>query len=186
MSIYLYMGILLFCSLHLYPMICANCRQSITQKIGEKPFKGIFSILAVLSIAIIVYGWRSSEPGFIYTPPEWGPAVTKILMLPMLFLFLSFGNIKRFIRHPQLTSILLWAGAHLLSNGDSRSLVLFSSLIGWALLAMYFLNRRDGPWQKPDPSPIFTDIKAAVGTLLVYALITYCHIYISGVSLIHS
>ncbi len=186
MSIILYIGIFLFCLIHLFPAAFSGRRQVIVGKIGEKPFKGIFSLLTVLSIVIIVIGWRSSDFESIYSPPEWGRMATAPLMLLTFFLFISSGNIKRLIRHPQLTSVILWAVAHLLSNGDKRSVVLFSSLAIWAAVDMYFLNRRDGKWQKPDVVPFSADVKAVLIALVIYIGVSFAHVYIAGVSLAHS
>ncbi len=186
MSIILYIGIFLFCLIHLFPAAFSGSRQGIVEKIGEKPFKGIFSLLTILSIVVIVTGWRASEADVIYEPPEWGRMVTPPLMLLTFFLFISLGNIKRLIRHPQLSSVILWAVAHLLSNGDSRSVALFSSLAIWAAVDMYFLNRRDGKWQKPDVVPFSADVKAVLIALVIYIGVSFAHVYISGVPLGHS
>ncbi|VAV92153.1 hypothetical protein MNBD_ALPHA01-1797 [hydrothermal vent metagenome] len=186
MSIILYIGVFLFCLIHLFPAAFSGSRQGIVEKIGEKPFKGIFSLLTVLSIVVIVIGWRSSEADVIFDPPEWGRMVTPPLMLLTFFLFISLGNIKRLIRHPQLSSVILWAVAHLLSNGDSRSVALFSSLAIWAAVDMYFLNRRDGKWQKPDVVPFSADVKAVLIALVIYIGVSFAHVYISGVPLAHS
>jgi hypothetical protein len=53
--------------------------------------------------------------------------------MPLAFILFAASamatSIKRFVRHPQLTGVLLWALAHLFSNGDGRSLVLFGVFV---------------------------------------------------------
>ncbi len=47
---------------------------------------------------------------------------------------------------------MVWATAHLLLNGDSRSVLLFGWLGIWALLEIVFISRREGEWvKKPVP-----------------------------------
>ncbi len=75
-----------------------------------------------------------------------------------LLLFLVFDYLNslvtrpassRIVRHPQLTGVSIWAFAHLMMNGDSRSIVLFGTMFIWAILSIAALiNRRDGEWVK--------------------------------------
>lgn len=189
MCIYLTIGVFLFAFTHLYPAIFVNSRLSVIGKIGEGPYKGIYSLTILLSLFLIVYGWRLSEIASVVKPPEWGHLAAQILMYPALFLFISAragSNIKRFFRHPQLSSIVLWSAAHLLANGESRSIVLFGSFAVWALVQMFFLNRRDGEWQKPEALPLSRDIKVGIIALVVYVGLVYGHGYITDIPLIHS
>src|SRR5258708_38059365 len=41
----------------------------------------------------------------------------------------SRGNIWRTIKHPMLVGVKIWALAHLISNGDLGSIVLFASFL---------------------------------------------------------
>ena len=45
------------------------------------------------------------------------------------------NNVKRLLRHPQLTGVALWGIGHLLANGESRSIILFGGLGAWAIAA---------------------------------------------------
>lgn len=186
MSIYLSLGVILFCLTHLYPVVFRANRQAIIGKIGGTPYKGIYSLLILLSLALIIFGWRSSDSLYLFDLPEWGRSATSILMYLALFLFLSAkaqNNVKRLIRHPQLCSILLWAIAHLLSNGESRSLVLFGIFALWSPIMMLVLNRRDGAWQKPNASPLTSDLKTGLIALVVYVVLVLGHGYFTGISL---
>ena len=156
-------------------------------KIGKGPYKGIFNLLILSSLGLIVIGWRITEPVDLIEIPISSYLVTLILMYPILFLFISArlgSNINRIFRHPQLGSVALWALVHLLSNGESRSIVLFGALAVWAFLQIKFLNKRDGEWQKPDPLPISSDIKVSIIALVVYVALAYGHGYFTGATLI--
>ena len=108
----------------------------------------------------------------------------------MLIAFILFivsgapGNLKRFVRHPQMAGVIVWAIAHLLANGDSRSLVLFGGLGIWAILEILLINRRDGEWQKPEPVPISADGITVVIGFLAFAAVFYFHGTLFGVALI--
>ncbi len=187
MNIYLLMGIILFAFTHLYPAACSGKRQLLVKKIGELPYKGLYTLVILCALFMIIFGWRHSDITNIYTPPEWGHLAAIVLMYPMLFLFVSAaagGNIKRIIRHPQLCSIALWGFAHILANGEGRSVLLFGLFMIWALIEIFFLNRRDGQWQKPDPTPLSKDIIVAIISLVVYGGLIYGHGYFTGIALI--
>ena len=79
--------------------------------------------------------------------------------------------------------MLLWAIAHLLANGDSRSLTLFGGLGAWCIVMILLINRRDGAFVKPQaPSWTVELVGIAIG-LAVYALFIFLHPWIAGVPL---
>jgi uncharacterized membrane protein len=53
------------------------------------------------------------------------------------------GNIKRFLKHPMLVAVKIWASAHLLANGDLGSIILFGSILAWAVYDRISLKRRE-------------------------------------------
>jgi uncharacterized membrane protein len=108
-----------------------------------------------------------------------------VLVLIALLLFAASGmttNIKRVIRHPQLTGMATWAAAHLISNGELRSLVLFGGLGLWAIAAVLFINRRDGAWERPEPQPLASEWKPLAAAIVGFAVLYLLHPYIAGVS----
>jgi uncharacterized membrane protein len=182
--IWLILGVLLFAGIHILPAAPAT-RGRVIGRMGVQRYKGLFSLAAVGGIVLMVIGWRSSVPSPLYAPPGWGAAVANPLMFAALLLFVASGvptNLKRLIRHPQLTGVATWAAAHLLANGDSRSLVLFGGIGLWAVVEMGLVNRRDGDWQRPEPQPLAAELKPLVGAAVVFAILFFAHPYIAGVS----
>ncbi len=183
--IWLWVGIGLWSGLHFIPSLAPGMRDSLIERAGEKTYKIIFALGIVGSIALMVLGWRSTAPIHIYIPPSWGPAVTNALVLVA---FLLFGlahtqtNVKRFIRHPQLTGLMIWAIGHLLANGDSRSVVLVGLLGIWALIEILLINRREGVWSRPDPVPLKAEIRPVVIGLVIFVVFLLAHPYLFGVS----
>ena len=181
----LVLGVLIWSALHLLPSAGKPARTLLIGGIGEGPYKGLFALSIVGSVVLMVFGWRATAASPVYVPAAWTVAVADGLMFVALLLFLASAlptNWKRVLRHPQLTGVAIWAAAHLLANGDSRSLVLFGGLGLWSVLAMLAINRRDGAWQKPEPLPMSAELKPLVAAVVAYALLFTLHPWIAGVS----
>jgi uncharacterized membrane protein len=180
-------GVLLWAAVHLLPAAGPQARARIAGRLGEGPFRGLFSLLIILSLVLIVVGWRSALPEFVYIPPAWGREAAGLLVFAGFILFVAARaptNIKRVLRHPQLTGVLAWAIGHLLANGESRSLILFGGLAAWSLVEMIAINRRDGAWRKPDRRSVISDVMTVVIGAVVFALFLFLHRWIAGVPLI--
>lgn len=182
---WLTLGVFVWSIVHLLQFLTPDIRINLINRIGENPYKGLFSLLIVISVVLMVFGWRNSSPELVYLPPIYGHMVTLILSAVALILFFSSKvatNIKRLLRHPQLTGFTLWAVAHLFSNGDSRSIILFGGLALWAILEVLFINRRDGDWVKPAAVPLARDLIPILIGLTVYILLLWLHPYFAGVA----
>ncbi len=183
--IWLCIGVLLFMLVHFVPSLAVGLRSSLVSNVGEHPYRGLFSLLVVISIGLMVFGWRSTVPEFVYLPPAWGRPLTIALMLVSVMLFGAANyptRIKRIVRHPQLTGLVVWSIGHLLSNGDSRSLILFGGLGSWALIEMLLINNREGAWVKPDAPALSAEAIGFVTSVVVFFVLVYLHPYFAGVS----
>lgn len=177
-------GVVAFIGLHLIPYFAIEFRNNLIGKIGKLGYRGIFALAVALSMAGIIFGWRGTNPGFAYANPPWGFHVTPLLVLIGFLLFFASNaptNIKRAIRHPQMTGILLWAVGHLFSNGETRSVILFGGFALWSVIAIIAANRRDGIWIKPEKQPFIKDVITVVIGLLAYGGFAYFHGAIIGV-----
>jgi uncharacterized membrane protein len=171
-------GVAFWSIVHLFPALVPSVRNNLAGKLGEGPYKGLFALDIVIALGLIIYGWKTATPAHLYMPPLYGSPIVSVIMLLALVMFAASSaptNIKRFVRHPQMLAVLLWAAAHLLSNGDSRSVALFGGLGIWALLEIVFINRRDGTWQKPEASPVTADLIVVIIGVLAYAGLLYFH-----------
>jgi uncharacterized membrane protein len=150
------------------------------------PYKGIFAVAVVASLVVIVYGWQLAAPNDIYQPPTWAKSVSGVLVILAAILFVSGRlptNVKRMHRHPQLMGAALWSIAHLLANGDDRSLVLFGGIGAWAVVEVVSINARQGEWTKPDKVPVTKDVIAVVVGVVLFGILHYAHPYLTGVPL---
>ena len=178
-------GITLWFVTHLFPAAMPGTRRNLVEKLGENPYKGLFSLLILAALLMIVFGWKSAVPGAIYAPPLGPGIVPSVLVLLSLIVFFASqtgGHIKRLIRHPQMTGVLLWSAAHLLANGDSRSVSLFGGLAVWAVLEIILINRREGPRGEKPVASIQQDLVALVIGGVVFALVGHFHLQLFGVS----
>jgi uncharacterized membrane protein len=93
------------------------------------------------------------------------------------------GNIKRALKHPMLAGIKLWALAHLISNGDLGSIVLFTAILAWAVFDRISLKSRTDPGAPAIPIGGWGNDVAAivVGTLIYLALGFVFHPLVIGV-----
>jgi uncharacterized membrane protein len=178
-------GVAVWSVVHLFPSISSKRRDALQEGMGENTYRGVFALVIVGSIVMMVVGWKSAIPSVVYAPPLVGSPVVTALILIAFILFVSAQaptNIKRFVHHPQLTSVVVWAAAHLLANGDSRSLTLFGTLGVWAILEIVFINRRDGAHEKPAPFPIKADAITVVIAAVAFAIVLYFHQRLFGVA----
>lgn len=183
----LILGLVVWTIFHSIPAMGVGIRRRLVGKLGEKAYGGIAALMILASVVIMVFGWRSTIPEPVYFPPGYLEPVTFVLMFLSLLLFIASGRaarIKQFIRHPQLTGVVLWSVAHLLQAGYDRSIMLFGWLAVWAVLEMIFINRRDGVWVKEAAPALAEDIKLVVVTLVFYTVVLFAHPYLSGVDLI--
>lgn len=182
---FLIIGLLVWSVVHFIPSIGIQLKTAFIGKYGEGIYKGVFSLLIVLSLALIVVGWRGATPQQLYSLPEFVKPIAFILLFVGFILFGATPcktRIKRLIRHPQMVSVILWSIAHLLVNGDSRSVILFGTLGIWAVLEIIFINKREeGAWQKPDAPSWAQEAKClAIGTA-IFIVASLLHPYIAGV-----
>ena len=94
------------------------------------------------------------------------------------------SRIKQYVRHPQLTGVALWAGAHLLLNGDSRSVILFAGMGVWALTEIVLISRREGLWRKPESPSWLIEMRGLLIAVVVFAVFIALHPFITGMPVI--
>ena len=178
---------LIFSIAHLFVAIAPYKRKKVMAKMGVGPYKGFIALGILSSIVLMVIGWRATQPEYLYFLPAWVRYITYIMVYLTFILFVASQvktNIKRVLRHPQLTGLLFWCVGHLLVNGDSRSLVLFAGLFVWAKVQIIMTNRRDGEWVKPEPVPVRNDVLTVIGGSIAFVLFTFAHPYIAGVPIL--
>ncbi len=180
-------GISLFILAHLSLALAPGIKNGVINAAGEKTWRGIFSLVVLAAMLMIIFGWRSTPVEYAYVAPYWTKHITMLLMLIAFILFgASNGKtiIQRLVRHPMMTAVLIWAAAHLLANGETRSVLLFGSFFVWIIIQMIFVNKREGEWVKPEPAPMARTLRNLIISLVMYVVFFSLHKYIAGVSLV--
>ncbi len=180
-------GLVLWAAVHLMVSIAPEVRAGIISRLGLIPYKLLFSLSLLAALGLMIHGWQAAPATSVWLPPAGMRHLTMLLVPIAVILFLSARlptDIKQIIRHPQLTGVKLWALAHLLSNGEARSLVLFGGLLAWAVLEVIFINRRDGKGPKPAAVGwLKTSASALVGIVVAVVLMMF-HARFTGVPVI--
>jgi uncharacterized membrane protein len=184
----LILGLVVFIAPHALTM-ARGARAALVTRIGEVPYKIIYSLVAILGVVLIAWGYgqyRATGWIQIWNPPAFMRHVTVALMWPSIVCIAaaySPGNIKKTLKHPMLVGVKLWAFAHLLANGDLGSIVLFGSVLAWAVVDRISLKRRADPGAPSIPVGGWkNDVVAVIaGTLVYLALGFVFHPLVIGV-----
>ena len=169
-----------------------DLRARMVASLGDGTYKIIYSLLAALGLALIIWGFaRYRATGWIdvWYPPVAMKHITVALMLPAVIMVVASyirGRIYTTLKHPMLSGIKLWAVAHLLANGDLGSIILFGSFLGWAVFDRISLKRRGDAGGPPIPVGGATNdmIAIAVGIVAYLALAFAFHPAVIGVPVI--
>ena len=170
----LILGLLLFLGPHAFTRL-GNIRDPLATKLGALPFRGLYSLIALVGFALIIVGYgQYRSDGYIelWTPPAALKHLSYLLMMPVFILLIAAyttGKIKSAVVHPMLAAVKLWALAHLLVNGDLGSVLLFGSFLAWGLFARIRLGkalRVRAPWSLGDTAAVVGGIGGWITMLL--------------------
>ena len=180
-------GLAVFIGPHVFLTMRAQ-RAAAIARIGEGAYKGLMALLSLIGLILIGYGFgRYRATGWIdiWHPPHWTYYITEILMWPAsVFVVAAYirGSIWRALKHPMLAGVKTWAAAHLISNGDLGSILLFGSFLVWAGYDRATLKHRADAGAPPIPSGGYRNdiIALVVGTALYLILGLVFHPLVVG------
>ena len=116
------------------------------------PREAVYAIVSLIGLVLMVYGYSQTRinPVFVWNPPPVMAHISAFLLLIAMVLLVAAyvpGNhLKAAVGHPMLAATKIWGFAHLLSNGRLGDIVLFASLMFWAVVLYVTLKRRDRIW----------------------------------------
>jgi uncharacterized membrane protein len=190
----LLLGLAIFLGMHSLSVFNHDARNRWMLRLGEKPWKGLYSVVSLLGLVLIVvgYGAARGQPVVLYQPPVWTRHIALLLMVPVFVLVIAsnvrtHSAIKRATKHPLLLATKLWATAHLISNGNLADVLLFTGFLAWAVLTRISLKRRVTS-TAPNAavaarSSVWPDVIAVVVGLAFYAwFLLKGHVWLIGVS----
>ncbi len=146
---YLVAGLLLFLAVHSTRVFANDWRNQTLARIGEKPFKGVYTLLSLAGFALLIWGYgQARQQGvMLWNPPTATRHIAALLTLVAFILLAASGvpnnQIKAKLHHPMVLGTKVWALAHLLANGSLASVVLFGSFLAWAVVLFAASRKRD-------------------------------------------
>ena len=130
-------GLVLFLGIHLVPAL-PPLRAACVAKLGEKRYKGVFSIASGIGLVLIIVGYAYAPRGEQLFVPSMGARHAAPLAVMLAFVLLAAANmrshLRRSLRHPMLIGVGLWAIVHLLANGHAKATILFGAFLAYAAL----------------------------------------------------
>jgi uncharacterized membrane protein len=184
----LILGLVIFLGIHSVAIAAPAWRDAQAAARGERAWKGMFSLVALVGFVLIVigYGQARQAPLVLYTPPAALRHVALVLMLPVFPLFFAAhlpGRIRSAAKHPMLLAVKIWATAHLLANGSLADVLLFGGFLAWAVADRISLKRRPERPIRTAPARPFNDAIALAAGLAVYAAFMLgAHAWLIGVA----
>jgi uncharacterized membrane protein len=172
-------GLVLFIGAHVFTTR-RGARASAIASLGEGSYKVVYSMVALVGLVLIVWGfahYRGEGWQDIWMPPRSLRHLNIALMLPAVILVVSAyirGRIYAAVKHPMLAGVKLWAFGHLLANGDLGGIILFGSILAWAVFDRISLKRRTDPGAPPIPvGGIGNDLIAIVVGIIAYLALAF-------------
>jgi uncharacterized membrane protein len=143
------LGLVLFLGMHSVRIFADDWRTRQRTKLGDGPWKGLYSVVSAVGIVLIIwgYGLARADPIPIWSPPVWTRHVASLLTLFAFVLlaaaYVPRNAIKAKVQHPMVVGVKVWAFAHLLANGTVADVLLFGAFLVWAVLAFRSMRQRD-------------------------------------------
>ena len=171
----LILGIVLWVAFHVFKRVMPEKRATF----GDAG-KGISAVGILAGLTLMVIGYRAAPAIPIWSPPEIFNHINNLLMVlaaVLLAMSVSQGRMGGRMRHPMLTAVKTWAVAHLMVNGDLASILMFGSMLAWAVWSVILINKAE-TWEKPEITDTGRDwvfLSAAVG---FFALMVAGHLWL--------
>lgn len=183
----LILGLVLFIGVHVFSTL-RDARARVIETHGEATYKRVYAAVAFAGFVLIIWGFsRYRDQGMI---PVWDPPdYLRHLTMPLVWVaFVALASrrappsrIRGWLRHPTLVALKSWATGHLLVNGDLGSMIMFGSLLGFAVYDRIAVKRRgDAGAPRLDAFTKGDAIALGAGTAL-YVVFLLLHPYLFGV-----
>jgi len=186
----LVVALILFIAVHLIRVLAPGFRLAMIAKVGRAGWIVIQSLLSLATLVLLVYAFGEARQttGILYNPPMGMAHLTATLMLVAMICLvaglLPAGYISTKTKHPIVLAIKIWALSHLLSNGETSSVLLFVAFLAWGVILRIALKKRVRAGEialRPFRSGRFDIIAVVVGIVLWAAFIWKLHYWLIGV-----
>jgi uncharacterized membrane protein len=138
-------------------------KASLQDVLGARGFTTAYSALSLFMLGLLIAAAQNAPFVELWPQTGWQRYVVLVGMFPVCLVAafaigrpnpFSFGGannngydparpgIVRLTRHPLLLALALWAGLHLLPNGDVAHVIMFGVFLGFALLGRWIIDKR--------------------------------------------
>jgi uncharacterized membrane protein len=183
----LILGLLVFLGTHVFVSF-RDARAYVIGRVGLPVYRGAFALVSLAGLALIIWGYglyRAHEWIQVWSPPGFMRHITIGLMLfAVIFVVAALfpSHIKTRLKHPMLAGVKTWAFAHLLSNGDLGSILLFGAFLAWGVYARIAAKKRKDLGPATAPAGWTNDaIVVGIGIVVYLALGYAFHPVVIGV-----
>jgi uncharacterized membrane protein len=185
----LILGLVIFLGVHSVRIVAEPWRTQTLARVGEGPWKGVYSLLSLLGFALLVWGYGEARqvPTVLWASPTWTRHLASLLTLVSFVLLVAAyvpGNaIKARLRHPMVLGVKVWALSHLLANNTLADLLLFGGFLVWSVLSFRAARARDRAAGTPAPAgrALPTGVVVAVGMAAWVVFALWLHAWLIGV-----
>jgi uncharacterized membrane protein len=184
------LGLVIFLGLHSIRIVADDGRAKAIARLGEGPWKGIYSVLSVIGFVLIIWGFAQARYGapLLWAPPVWTRHIAILLMLFSMILLSGYAfkrsHIAVAVHHPMVWGVAIWAAAHLLANGSAADVLLFGAFFLWAVANLFSAYARDRRNAVVYPTPNWSATIGAIvlGVVLWGLFIGGLHLWLFRVS----
>lgn len=179
-------GLALFFAAHTFTLFRV-ARAALIERLGALPYRGLFSLISLAGLVLIVHGYGQAPAFVVWSPPAGLRYVTMLLMLPVFILLAAAylpGHIKSRLGNPMLMALKTWALAHLLSNGDLASMLLFGAFLAFGVVDLIAVKRSDRSSVVVAPRARFDVLAVVLGLLVYAAFVMGLHRVVTGVAIV--
>lgn len=188
--LFLVIGLVLFLGVHSVRIVSDGWRSQMLTRLGDGPWKGVYSLVSAVGLALIVwgYGLARQQPVVLWVPPVGMRHAAALLTLVAFVLlaatYVPRNGIRARLHHPMVLGVKVWALAHLLSNGTVADVLLFGGFLLWAVASFRAARQRDRA-ERTVYAPgtgAATGITVVVGAAAWAAFAFWAHAWLIGVA----
>lgn len=145
----LILGLIVFLGAHSVRVFADSWRKGQIARIGEGPWKGLYSLVSIAGFALLIWGYgrARADTAVLWQPPSWTYYLAALFTLAAFVLvaaaYVRGTRIKSALHHPMLLGVKSWAFGHLIANGTLADVVLFGGFLVWAIVDFAASRRRD-------------------------------------------
>ena len=167
--LWLVIGLAGFLGLHSVRIVAPGWRERRIATMGEKPWKGLYSLLSLVFFVLLVWGFGQArqQPVLVWQPPvglrHAGSALLAMAFVLLVAAYVPRNGIRARVQHPMLLGTITWSIAHLLMSGWLHSAVLFGAFLLWAVADYASVRTRPAPVAATAPR----SMAATIATLLI-------------------